>query len=108
MTTLYMDSVALAAEARLLLPTILRKDPGLGRRFKRVCDEVPVRVAEGMSNKGRVKRHEYGSALELAREALACVKAANSNGYLSDRERQIEARIEQLVSRMLDSLAQAA
>jgi len=106
MTTLYSDSVALAAEARLLLPTLLRKDPALGRRFKRVCDEVPVRVAEGMSSTGRAKRTQYAAARDLTKEALACLRAAASVGYLSDRDLAIEGSIVQLLDRM--ALAQAA
>ena len=108
MTTLYSDSVALAADARLLLPTILRKDQALGRRFKRSCDEVPVRVAEAMSSTGRAKRVEYAAALELTREALACIRAAVSVGYLSERDSEIEKSIEQLIERMVASSALAA
>jgi|SRR4051812_29522583 hypothetical protein len=108
MTTLYSDSVALAADARLLLPTILRKDQALGRRFKRVCDEVPVRIAEAMSSTGRAKRSEYNTALELVREAQACIRAAASVGTLNGSDLAIEGQIEQLIERMVLSLRQAA
>ena len=104
MTTLYMESVALASDVRSLLTPIMRKDQGLGRRLKRAADEVPEHLAEGMSTTGRTRRAEYGAALGSAKEALACVRAAASVGYLSEREREIEARIKQLVDRMLDDL----
>jgi four helix bundle protein len=100
MTTLYMESVALASDVRSLLAPIMRKDQGLGRRLKRAADEVPEHLAEGMSNTGRVRRSEYGAALGSAKEALACVRAAASVGYLSERERLIEGRLEQLMERM--------
>ncbi len=100
MTTLYMDSVAVASDVRLVLPPIMRKDQDLGRRLKRACDDVPLRLAESMCSTGRTKRSEYGAALGSAKEALACVRAASSVGYLAERDRPIEARIRQLVERL--------
>lgn len=100
MTTLYMESVAVASDVRLVLPPIMRKDQELGRRLKRACDDVSRHLAESMCSTGRTKRNEYGAALGSAREALACVRAANSVGYLAERDRPVEARIRQLVERM--------
>lgn len=104
MTTLYMESVALASDVRSLLTPIMRKDQSLGRRLKRAADEVPEHLAEGMSTTGRTRRAEYGAALGSAKEVLACVRAAAGVGYLSEREGEIEERIKQLVDRMLDDL----
>jgi four helix bundle protein len=108
MTTLYMDSVALAADVRLLMPALTRKDQALARRLKRLCDELPKHISEGMSSTGRARRSAYAAALGSAREALACVRAALSVGYLNDPERELEGKLSQLVSRMVESFALAA
>ena len=72
MSTLYVESAALAAEVRVLLSPVARRDQDLARRLRRACDDVPMHVAEGMCHTGRARRLEYGAALGSAREALAC------------------------------------
>jgi hypothetical protein len=99
-TTLYMESVALASDVQKALPPIMRKDQELGRRLKRACDEVSLHLAESMCHTGRAKRAEYVAALGSAREALACVRAAGGVGCLAERDRAIEGRFRQLVERM--------
>ena len=100
MTTLYMESVALASDVRSVLPPIMRKDQELGRRLKRACDDVPQHLAESMCHTGRAKRAELVAALGSAKEALACVRAAESMGFLTERDWPIEGRLRQLVERM--------
>lgn len=107
MTTLYVESVALSADVRLLLSPIARKDQDLAKRLKRACDDVPLHVAEGMCATGRDRRGEYGAALDSAREALACVRAAESVGYLREGDNGLSARIEHVLERILGLLRQS-
>jgi four helix bundle protein len=99
MTTLYLDSVGLASDVRVLLSPIARRDQDLAKRLRRACDDVTLHVAEGMCETGRGKRLEYGAALSSAREALACLRAAESVGYLHTDEGLAE-RLTQLVTRL--------
>jgi four helix bundle protein len=100
-STLYVESAALAAEARLLVSPIARRDQDLARRLRRAFDDVPFHIAEGMCSTGRTKRHEYGAALGSAREALACVRAAESVGYLASDSTTIRTRMQKLLDRIL-------
>lgn len=101
MSTLYVESADLAAEARSLIVPIARRDQDLAKRLKRAFDEVPEHIAEGMCSTGRQKRQEYGAALGSAREALACVRAAQSVGYLRDDPGSITGRMQKLLDRIL-------
>jgi four helix bundle protein len=100
-STLYVESAELAVEARSLVVPIARRDQELAKRLKRAFDGVPEHIAEGMCSTGRTKRQEYGAALGSAREALACVRAAESVGYLPDDPRSITARVQKLLDRIL-------
>jgi four helix bundle protein len=93
--------VAVALDVKGLLSPIARRDQDLARRLKRASDDVPLHVAEGMCSTGREKRSEYGAALGSAREALACVRAAESVGYLKEGDGGVSERIEQLLDRIL-------
>lgn len=100
MKTLYQESLELASEARGAIESILRRDAELGRRLKRACGSVTEHVEEGMCLTGRARRREYQAACASAREAVACIRAAVSNAYLRDRERELEGRLAALASRI--------
>jgi four helix bundle protein len=104
MTTLYVESMGVASDVRDLLTPIARRDQDLAKRLRRACDDVPLRIAEGMCSTGRERRLEYGAALGSAREALACVRAAESVGYLKDGDPDLRERIERLLDRILAAL----
>jgi four helix bundle protein len=104
MSTVYMESVGLAADVRVLLTPIARRDQDLAKRLRRACDEVPLHLAEGMCSTGRAKRLEYGAAVGSAREVLACLRAAESVGYLREGDAGLSTRVEQLLRRMLSML----
>jgi four helix bundle protein len=105
MSTLYVESAALAAEVRLVLSSIARRDQDLARRLKRACDDVPLHVEEGMCHTGRTRRLEYGAALGSAREALACVRAAESVGYLREGDQGLSIKINHVLDRIVSALA---
>ena len=104
-STLYVESVSLAAEVNLLWSQIGKRDQGLARRLKRACQDVPLHLAEGMCATGRARRKEYGAALGSAREALACVRAAESIGYLERGDQGLRERLSQVVDRITQALA---
>ena len=103
-STLYVESAELAAAARSLINPIARHVQDLSKRLKRAFDDVPEHIAEGMCSTGRMKRQEYGAALGSAREALACVRAAESVGYLPEDPTSITARMQRLLDRILHSM----
>lgn len=105
MSTLYVESVALQTAVRERIQPLLRRDQDLAKRLKRAADDLPDRIAEGMSTTGRARRKEYSAALSSAREALACVKAAESVGYLHDENDELSQRIERLLERILTTLS---
>jgi four helix bundle protein len=105
MSTLYVESVGLASDVRALLSPIARRDQELAKRLRRACDEVPLHIAEGMCSTGREKRLEYGAAASSAREALACVRAAESVGYLPTGDEGLYERLDRLLSRILDTMS---
>lgn len=104
MSTLYLDSVGLASDVRGLLSPIARRDQDLAKRLRRACDEVPEHIAEGMCLTGRPRRAEYEAARVSAREALACLRAAETVGYLRDGDEGLSMRIEGLVRRISTTL----
>jgi four helix bundle protein len=103
-STVYVESVALAADVRDWLSPIAKRDQDLARRLKRAVDGVPLHIAEGMYNTGRSKRQEYRAALGSAREALACVRAAESVGYLKDAPNDLTTRFQHVLDRILSLL----
>jgi len=105
MTTLYMDSVALASEVRNLQLLVMRRDQDLGRRLKRAADEIPEHLAEAMCLTGRDRRAELEAARRGLRELLECVHAALGAGHLKEREVELEAHIEGLIARIDEPLA---
>lgn len=105
MSTVYVESSELAAEVRLLIQSISRRDQDLARRLKRASDEVPVHIAEGMCATGRSKRAEYGAAVASARETLACLRAAEGVGLLAQSSSDLRQRVQALLDRILASLA---
>ena len=104
MSTLYLDSIGLASDVRALLSPIARRDQELAKRLRRACDGVPEHIAEGMCLTGRSRRQEYEAARVSAREALACLQAAESVGYLRDNHQGLSLRIEGLVRRISSTL----
>lgn len=105
MTTLYMESVAIASDIRALLPPIMRRDQDLARRLKRASDEAPEHLAESMCLTGRAKRVHLAAAQAAVKEVLACVRAAVSVGHLKVHDPALEARIDQLARRIGDPSA---
>lgn len=104
-TTLYNESVGLASEVRVRISPIARRDQDLAKRLRRACDDIPLHVAEGMCSTGRAKRVEYGAAAGSAREALACLQAAESVGYLRNAEDDdLRQRLRNLIERIQASL----
>jgi four helix bundle protein len=103
MSTLYLDSIGLASDVRTLLSPIARRDHDLAKRLRRACDEVPEHIAEGMCLTGRPRRAEYEAARVSAREALACLRAAETVGYLPDDE-GLSLRLQGLVRRISSTL----
>jgi hypothetical protein len=99
MTTLYMESVALASRIKTLAQ-VMRRDPELSRRLKRGADDVPEHFAEAMCLTGRARRQELEAARRGLRELFACVRAAAGAGHLKEREAELEASIEQLLARL--------
>jgi four helix bundle protein len=104
MSTLYLDSIGLASDVRALLSPLARRDQDLAKRLRRACDEVPEHIAEGMCVTGRSRRVEYEAARVSAREALACLRAAESVGYLLDDHQGLSSRIQGLVRRISSTL----
>jgi hypothetical protein len=105
MSTPYIDGVALATEARPLLAPLARRDADLAKRLRRVCDEVPEHLEEAMYLTGRRRRAEYAQAEQAAREALACLRAAESVGYLPAGGAELKAKITALLARLAGSSA---
>jgi four helix bundle protein len=105
-TTLYGDSDALAADMRTLLNALHRADPGLARKLKRAVDDVGVHVTEAMCTTGRERRDQYGAALLSARETLACLRAAETAGFLVNEARvHLEGGAERLIARLVTARA---
>ncbi|MFT3921405.1 MAG: four helix bundle protein [Myxococcales bacterium] len=104
MSTLYLESVGLASDVRALLSPIARRDQDLAKRLRRACDGVPEHIAEGMCLTGRPRRVEYEAARISAREAMACLRAAEGVGFLSDGGDRLYSRIEGIVRRISTTL----
>jgi hypothetical protein len=104
MSTLYLDSVGLAAGVRFALTAISRRDQDLARRLRRASDQVPEHLAEGMCLTGRERRIEYRAAVDATREAIACLQAAESVGALAEEDRPLRQRMEHFLSRLASSM----
>ncbi|HEX6245674.1 MAG TPA: hypothetical protein VFZ61_32340 [Polyangiales bacterium] len=105
MTTLYMESVALASRIKTLQVQVMRRDVELGRRLRRGADELPEHLSEAMCLTGRARRHELEAARRGLRELSACLRAATGAGTLKERDVELESGVEQLLARLDEQMA---
>jgi hypothetical protein len=99
----FVESEAFAVDARALLNPIAKRDADLARRLKRATDALVEHVNEAMCVTGRDRRREYASAHALALEALACIHAAQSVGYLRDGDLGLGPRAKALAGRLAEN-----
>jgi hypothetical protein len=83
----------------------MHRNPELARRLKRASDEAPERLAESMCLTGRARRHELEAARGALREVEGCIRAALGAGHLKERDRPLEAKLEELLRRIAEPLA---
>lgn len=100
MSTLYLESVELAAQVRTHLPRLMQKDQDLARRMKRSSDEVTLHLEESMLATGRLRRFELRAAEAALTELLGCVRAAVGTGRLELAALSLETRAEALRARL--------
>jgi hypothetical protein len=103
MRTLYLESLELASEVRLLLPRLTQKDQDLARRMKRSADELTVHIEESMVSTGRLRRFELRAAAAAITELAGCMRAATSVGYLEETARDTADHIAALKLRLSES-----
>ena len=82
MLRIYDVVLELIRSLKPLLEAIGRKDPDLERQCRRALCSIPLNIAEGSYSQGRNRRARYHNAMGSAREALACLEAAEALGYI--------------------------
>ena len=92
-TNLYQASLELSRSARPAVEAVVRRDAALGRRLKRACERAAEHVEDGMCALGRSRLRDYRLAAGAAREAMACVRAAESSGYLPEGDRGLKEQL---------------
>jgi four helix bundle protein len=89
---------------RLLRPhlSVLRARSGsLGDQFERALVSVPLNVAEGAYSRGKNRQARFQSAAASAREALACLEAAEALGWVGPLEPRVSALFQQVIGTLV-------
>lgn len=94
MSNLYQDSLQLTHDVRGYLDPIQRRDAQLARRLKRASDGVVRSMEESLWMRGRQKRKHVREALGHAMETSACLRAAESIGYVDEVDAGLIARLQ--------------
>ena len=82
MLRIYDDMLEAVRTMRGALAAIEKRDPDLARQLRRAASSVVLNLAEGSGSFGRVRTVRYRTALGSARETLACLRVAESFGYV--------------------------
>ena len=82
MLKIYDTSLEVLRLVRPVVSAIERKDPDLGRQFRRALASVTLNIAEGSYARGRNRFALYQVALGSAKESRACIDVALSLGYV--------------------------
>ncbi len=82
MLRIYDDMLEAVRTMRGMLAAIEKRDPDLARQLRRAASSVVLNLAEGSGSFGRVRTVRYRTALGSARETLACLRVAESFGYV--------------------------
>jgi four helix bundle protein len=82
MLRIYDDMLDAVRTMRGALAAIEKRDPDLARQLRRAASSVVLNLAEGSGSFGRVRTVRYRTALGSARETLACLRVAESFGYV--------------------------
>jgi four helix bundle protein len=86
MMRIYDVSLGLLGKLRPLLEAIARRDADLDRQCRRALTSIVLNLAEGSYSQGRNRNARYHNAMGSAREALACLEAAEALGYIESAE----------------------
>ena len=81
MSNVYQDAWLLTRDVREYVEPIQRRDAELARRLKRASDAVGSELDESLVARGRQRKRRFKDALGHAREASACLRAADAAGY---------------------------
>jgi four helix bundle protein len=83
------------------LAVLRARSASLGDQFERALVSVPLNVAEGAYSRGRNRQARYQSAAASAREALACLEAAEALGWLGPVEPELGALFQQVIGTLV-------
>jgi len=86
---------------RPYLPVIRARSASLGDQLERALLSVPLNLAEGTYSRGKNRQARYQSAMASAREALACLEAAEALGWLKPLEPELEARFQHVIGTLV-------
>ena len=101
MLRIYSVIQELLRELRGPIRAIERCDADLARQLRRSATSVLLNVAEGSYSRGRLRAARYHTALGSAREALACLEAAEALGYTGAIEAAIEERFRRVIGTLV-------
>jgi four helix bundle protein len=82
MLRIHQDMLDVIAAMRAMVAAIERRDADLGRQLRRAASSVVLNVAAGSGSFGRMRTARYRTALDSARETLACLRTAEAWGYV--------------------------
>jgi four helix bundle protein len=101
MLKIYDDMLDAVREMRGLLAAIEKRDNDLARQLRRAASSVVLNVAEGSGSFGRMRTARYRTALGSARETLACLRVAETFGYVEAMPQAISDRMNRVIGTLV-------
>ena len=101
MLRIYIICIEVVREVRPVADRIARFDPDLARQLKKSSVSVVLNTAEGSGTRGGRRRNTYDIALGEAREARACLHAAEAAGYVPNVAPELLDKLDRVIATLV-------
>jgi four helix bundle protein len=104
MLRVYETSLHLVRALRPIREQIARHDPELADQLRRSVRSVPLHIAEGSFARGRNRGAKYQIGVTEAREALACLHVAMSEGIIKPLSPEIAGLFREIIGTLVNNV----
>jgi four helix bundle protein len=98
---IYPVVLELVRKLRPYLHVLRARSASLGDQLERALVSIPLNVAEGAYSRGKNRQARYQSAAASAREALACLEAAEALGWLQPLDPELGALFRRIIGTLV-------
>jgi four helix bundle protein len=104
MLSIYETSLRLVRALRPIREQIARHDRELADQLRRAARSVPLHIAEGSYARGLNRGAKYQIGVTEAREALACLHVAMSEGIIQPVSPEIVALFREIIGTLVNNI----